>query len=111
MHSVTSMSSSPSAEVPRESAYRHDIARARVIADRLRWCGRGVIAFGIVVSIWAAFVLLTREDQTDDALEVLMLTGLTAIVSGIGLFATSYGLNLAASRFELTLDPFSEPRQ
>ncbi len=85
--------------------YRAEISRSRVVAHRLRIAAAVAVAASVLVSLYAVTALVTGAEDPAVALEILMVTGLAGIVSGIAFFATSWSVVLSASRLEAQVEP------
>lgn len=89
----------------RRQRYTDEIARSRVVAHRLRIAAAVAVVASVLVSLYAVAALVTGMEDPAVAIEILLVTGLAGIVSGIAFFATSWSVVLSASRLEAQVEP------
>ena len=83
--------------------YEAEVAHARRTAHALRIIAAVTVVAGCFVVVLALLVLVSEALPWDQAENLLWVLGIGSVVSGIVMFASSWSLQLGASRMEIDL--------
>lgn len=83
--------------------YDVEVAQARRTAHRLRVIAGITFVAGWVIVVFAILALLLEALPWDQAENLLWVLGVGSVVSGVAMFATSWSLQIAASRMEIDI--------
>lgn len=85
------------------SQYEVEVTQARRTARALRGIGAATFVLGWLAVLLALLALALDALPWDEAENLLWVLGVGSIVSGIAMFATSWSLQINASRMEIDM--------
>jgi drug/metabolite transporter (DMT)-like permease len=83
--------------------YEFEVASARRTARRLRVIAAITFSLGWVAVAFALLALAFEALPWEEAENLLWVLGFGSVVSGVAMFATSWSLQIGASRMEIDL--------
>ena len=83
--------------------YRNQVAKARQTARRVQAFAALSWGLGWVVILGCLVAWLGYRVSLTDTLDILLAIGVGGLIGGVGLYATSRSLGIAASRLEIDI--------
>ena len=83
--------------------YLDQVAKARQTARRVQAFAAISWSFGWIVIIGCLVASLVYRVSITDTLDILLAIGVGGLIGGVGLYATSRSLGIAASRLEIDI--------